>query len=323
MSASRQKHNHIPYGLLIAAVLLLCVAVVAGCAFYWADDAGKEPSLPSEVLSNQPSIASAVDPSGYTQKTLSHDAVYEGHLILVNAQVPYRFPETNRLVGVYDNKSDGYKVKDRNVQVDEDMMGPLDAMLHDFHEATGNGEVLALSGFRTYDYQKTLLANKVNEVGAVEASKWVAPPGGSEHHTGYAMDLGVFNQFGRLEDYTGEGVYSWINQSCYKYGFIVRYDEEKSDLTGVSYEPWHFRFVGKPHAYIMTQQGICMEEYIDYLKQFPFGRQHLQIEDYDGKRYEIYYVKAEQGDTQVPVPTGRAYTLSGNNVDGFIVTVEL
>ena len=98
---------------------------------------------------------------------------------------------------------------------------------------------------------------------------------------------------------------------------------KKSDLTGVSYEPWHFRFVGKPHAYIMTQQGICMEEYIDYLKQFPFGRQHLQIEDYDGKRYEIYYVKAEEGDTQVPVPTGRAYTLSGNNVDGFIVTVEL
>lgn len=112
--------------------------------------------MPSEALSNQPSIASAVDPSGYTEKILSHDAIYEGHLILVNAQVPYRFPETNRLIGVYDHKSDGYKVKDRNVQVDEDMMGPLDAMLHDFHEATGNGNVLALSGFRTYDYQKTL-----------------------------------------------------------------------------------------------------------------------------------------------------------------------
>lgn len=72
----------------------------------------------------------------------------------------------------------------------------------------------------------------------------------------------------------------------------------------------------------MTQQGMCMEEYIDYLKQFAFGETHLQIEDSDGVRYEIYYVKAETGTTQVPVPTDRPYTLSGNNTDGFIVTVE-
>lgn len=321
MSADR-KTIRSSYGLLLAAVLVLCITVVAGCAFYWADAAANGPAAPGQALSNLPSAASAPDTAGYTFRSLSGEELHRGHLILVNAQVPYRFPETSRLVGVYEHKSGGYKVKDRNVQVDEEMMGPLDAMLRDFHEATGDGDVLALSGFRTYDYQKTLLANKVSQVGATEASKWVAPPGGSEHHTGYAMDLGILNRFGRLEDYTGEGVYSWINQNCYKYGFVVRYAEEKSSITGVSYEPWHFRYVGKPHAYLMTQQGMCMEEYIDYLKQFAFGETHLQIEDSDGVRYEIYYVKAETGTTQVPVPTDRPYTLSGNNTDGFIVTVE-
>ena len=94
-------------------------------------------------------------------------------------------------------------------------------------------------------------------------------------------------------------------------------------MTGVSYEPWHFRYVGVPHAYLIQNQNMCFEEYIDYLKQFEFDKQHLEV-DFQGQNYEIYYVKANENQlTQVPVPKGRDYSISGNNVDGFIITAEL
>ena len=70
-------------------------------------------------------------------------------------------------------------------------------------------------------------------------------------------------------DYTGTGECSWLNQNCYQYGFVVRFPEDKEELTGIDYEPWHFRYVGIPHAYMMTKNNLCLEEYISFLKQYP------------------------------------------------------
>ncbi|NLB43301.1 MAG: peptidase M15, partial [Clostridiales bacterium] len=93
--------------------------------------------------------------------------------------------------------------------------------------------------------------------------------------------------------------------------------EEKRSKTGIEYEPWHFRYIGKPHSYIATEYNMCLEEYVDYLKEFQFGEKHLRVRDGDGKRYEIYYTDK----LDVPVPSGKQYKVSGNNVDGFIITV--
>ena len=71
----------------------------------------------------------------------------------------------------------------------------------------------------------------------------------------------------KRQDYTGAGTCSWINQNCWKYGFIVRYTQEKQDITRYGNEPWHFRYVGEPHAYLIRGMGLCMEEYLSTLKQ--------------------------------------------------------
>ena len=68
---------------------------------------------------------------------------------------------------------------------------------------------------------------------------------------------------------------------------------------------------------------MCLEEYIDYLKQFSFSKQHLNVEDDQHQRYQIYYVPSDGQRTEIPVPKDNQYTISGNNVDGFLVTVSL
>ena len=87
----------------------------------------------------------------------------------------------------------------------------------------------------------------------------VADPGSSEHHTGLAFDVAITGEasFGA----TKQSV--WLAQHCWEYGFILRYPADKTAITGISYEPWHIRYVGREHAMIMRIENLCLEEYID------------------------------------------------------------
>ena len=256
----------------------------------------------------------------YTMIVKKAEDIHRGNLILVNNRIPYTFPENNRLRSVYDMKNSSYQVKDKDVLLEEQMIPPLNQMLEDFQKKKGANDLIVISGYRTKQYQAELLQQRTKEDGAAEAAKWVAQPGGSEHHTGYALDFGIYTRSGKSEDYTAQGKYSWINENSWKYGFIVRYPSDKTDLTGILYEPWHFRYVGIPHAAVIREKGLCLEEYMDYLRQFPYDGEHLQVTA-QVKNYEIYYVKADGKKTKVPVPENKDYSLSGNNTDGFIVTI--
>jgi D-alanyl-D-alanine carboxypeptidase len=255
------------------------------------------------------------DTNAYTAVNRDLSDIHRGDLLLVNADAPYHFPENIDLVSLYDYKSASYQVADKNVLVAREITEPLNRMFDDFYGRYHNGAVIVVSGYRSYDYQQTLLHNEIAEKGEA-AYRWVAVPGSSEHHMGLAVDLGIYHRDGTSEEYDGTGSYAWINRNAYKYGFIVRYDESKSDITGITREPWHFRYVGIPHAYVIMRKGFCYEEYIDYLREFRYGKKHLLVTCGSGT-YEIYYTR----DTQVPVPRDKPYSISGNNVDGFIVTV--
>ena len=89
----------------------------------------------------------------------------------------------------------------------------------------------------------------------------VADPGCSEHHTGLAFDLNVPDQF-----FVDTAQYIWLKQHCWDYGFIMRYTDEKEDLTGIIGEEWHIRYVGVQHAKNIQSLDYCLEEYVDYLK---------------------------------------------------------
>jgi hypothetical protein len=128
---------------------------------------------------------------------------------------------------------------------------------------------------------------------------------------------------GESFDFRGEDEYAWINENCYKYGFIVRYDSEKTDITGIAYEPWHFRYLGLPHSEIISGTRLCYEEYMSYLKAYPYDGDHMMFTSETGDKYEIFYIRSAGETTSFELPEGTEYFVSGNNIDGYIVTLKL
>ena len=133
-----------------------------------------------------------------------------------------------------------------------------------------NLNIYATSGYRSYQTQETLFNNYVNghinndgmtyEQAFAEASTYSQIAGASEHQTGLTMDVNwTETSFGS----TKEG--KWLAENCWKYGFIIRYPKDKQDVTGISWEPWHLRYVGRYHAEKMHEMNLCLEEYLEYL----------------------------------------------------------
>lgn len=122
--------------------------------------------------------------------------------------------------------------------------------------------IIVDSGYRSYDYQQVIWDDQVTNKGLKETQKYVAPPGGSEHQTGLAVDVAIIrnNQFS--DEITEEDPeIKWLIDNAYKYGFILRYPKGKESITGYNYEPWHYRFVGLRLAYIIHEFNITLEEY--------------------------------------------------------------
>lgn len=129
---------------------------------------------------------------------------------------------------------------------------------------------IAREGYRTQEEQQQLLDEKIeayeNEGKSKSEAKklaeqWVAIPGTSEHQLGIAVDINADTTKSSSDD-----VYSWLAENAHKYGFIKRYPSDKTDITGVINEPWHYRYVGKEAALEIYSQGMCLEEYIDTLE---------------------------------------------------------
>ena len=152
--------------------------------------------------------------------------------------------------------------------IDSRVYPALQQMMDDCR-AAGLNPVIC-SSYRTHDKQEELFRKKVNtlrkqgysqEEAETEAARWVARPGTSEHETGLAVDI-VDKSYQLLDEKQEQTpVQQWLMAHCAEYGFILRYSVEKSDLTGIGYEPWHYRYVGVEAAKAITEQGLCLEEY--------------------------------------------------------------
>lgn len=149
--------------------------------------------------------------------------------------------------------------------VDRRMYPYLQQMFDDCRAA--GLKIMVNSGYRSYEDQKSILVNRYNryknqgmttEEAQAEALKWVAYPGYSEHHTGLAVDIISSN----TEVCSNDRTWAWLKENCAKYGFIWRYPGAKTEITGISNEEWHFRFVGVEAATYIMENGICFEEYL-------------------------------------------------------------
>ena len=150
-----------------------------------------------------------------------------------------------------------------------------------------------------------------------------------ESPTGLCFDLlGYDAASGSYPAFSGEGTSAWVPENCAKYGMILRYPADKVSETGHEYSSGHYRYVGEPHSEIMAEKSMCLEEYLEWVKKYNFEKP-LSFTAYDGKSYEVWYVKeGKDRTTKLPIlqkADGKdySYTISGNNYDGFIVTVCL
>ena len=179
-----------------------------------------------------------------------------------------------------------YRRTDRVLKLDLTAEKALEAMMQDMF-ALGIDDVCVQSAYRTYAEQQNLFNNYVNseinkglsrEEAIANANKYSARPEYSEHRTGLCVDFFVPSCMLELENYGYEGsypndvgftetnAYPWLLKNCWKYGFILRYPEDKVDITGYSYESWHYRFVGLEVASIIHQTGLSYEEYLEIFK---------------------------------------------------------
>ena len=324
----QRRHKWKPAVLLLDLLLLAAAAGAGALAYRYFLTPEKPPASPvsgpdepEDPSAPRPLAERMTTPSGVacTRTDFGEEAIYAGDLILVNNWTAYHFPEEEPdLPAIYDGKTGSYYVRDREVLLAPHALEALNGMLDAFQAQGGSKSVNVVAGYRTKEFQQHLFDQSAEQNGLDHAQQFVAQPGGSEHHTGLVVDLSILHADGSSEEYRGAGEYAWINENCQNFGWVVRYDMNKVALTGISTEPWHFRYVGVPHATAMVRENLCLEEYIDYLKQFTFDKEHLTVACGDGT-YEIWYAQG----SAIHVPDGGEYTVSGNNVDGLIVTCKV
>ena len=237
--------------------------------------------------------------------TLTRDQVYAGPLILVNAAHPIQ-REAEPELAATDGRHPDILMERRAARL-------LAACVQ---AVRGAGAIVPVSGWRSQAEQQAIWDDTLEREGEDFTRKYVALPGCSEHQTGLAMDLGrAADHIDFIRpDFPYDGVCGVFRRVAADYGFLQRYTREKEALTGISEEPWHFRYVGVPHARLMAEHDLCLEEYVPFLQERP-----RTCRLGNGSRARVSWLSCPGGAVEAELPEG-CCQVSGDNVDGFIVT---
>ena len=153
------------------------------------------------------------------------------------------------------------------ILVDRDHYIPANYQVEMFDDARAAGLALFVrEGYRTTKEQQQIMDDRIKEYenqgcskkeAKKKAEEYVAIPGTSEHQLGLSVDINA-----DTSKCSSDAVYQWLDENAYKYGFVKRYPEDKTDITSINNEPWHYRYVGKDAARTMKQENLCLEEYL-------------------------------------------------------------
>lgn len=242
-------------------------------------------------------------PTDYMEVPTPFSDIHKGDLVLVNASNPSHFSkEELGVVKVYDAADNPgcYGISYPGTTfLCPAALTPFNRMMAEYNKATNNTDVMF-----NYGWVRSGDKNSTPESGC-----------------GLDIQLHLKKADGSYGYFTNTAPYSWIFEHMSDYGFIERYPKDKASVTGRKSGYTALRYVGIPHAKYMKDNNLCLEEYIDLLrKDYAFP---AKLEFSTGaSSYQIYYVAATQEDgAMLPVPLSGEYRISGNNIDGFIVTV--
>lgn len=240
------------------------------------------------------------------QKVRVNQKIHQGHVLLVNPDYPFQHEYEEECIQLA-----------KEITLAKTAGEKIARALEEIH---ANQQIVYVSGKRSLQEQIDLYEDSIKENGIEFTKKYVAKPGCSEHETGLAIDLGIAKE--EIDyirpDFPFDGIALEFRKIASKYGFILRYQEEKQDLTKIGFEPWHFRYVGVPHARIMEQKDLCLEEYISYLNQFDSLTNTLNYQDETGS-YKIFTTDQEM---EFEVENDIEVSISGNNVDRMIICLK-
>ena len=202
----------------------------------------------------------------------------DAYLVLVNADnaLDEDYLPVN-LTDVKNTRDDGRSVQ----KLSEYAARALEALFIELYacgyddKGPGGYPVTVMSAYRSYSYQNQLFNGYVEremnddntltrEQAEAITETYSARPGTSEHQTGLCADMHNLSSAGKA--FANEEEYAWLTENCWKFGYVLRFPDGKTDITGITYEPWHYRYVGRYHAYMMKKLDMCLEEYVEYLK---------------------------------------------------------
>lgn len=318
--------------LLLAAVAMVISSCVNSCSSTPADDNAVSTEAATTTTAPQSTIVDSLKPTDgstpgiiqtkptkeeedvtkYTSEVHPFEDTYKGDLVLINSDHMYQFPEGDTdIVTFFDHMDKScYSVCDLVTKLDSTALSHLDALMQGFIAEGNENDITVIGGYRTLEEQNDKYNSGLSGFSG----------GYTDYHSARTFDLGIFPKDGSSSGYYSSfGNYSWIDEHASDFGFIVRYPEGKESYTGERARTYTYRYVGLPHAVYIKQNGLCLEEYLEELKDH---RSSNPLEITAGNDlYNVYYVPAEKnGNTEVPVPKDQTYTVSGDSSGGFIVS---
>lgn len=235
---------------------------------------------------------------------LNKKDIHKGHLILINPQYSYHNNEIQL-------------INEQNVLLEKKTATLLQYVLNHIDKYQ---EIALVSGYRTLEEQTKLYKQSIAKNGEEFTRKYVALPHHSEHQTGLAIDLALASDdidFIR-PSFSNHSLCDKFKEEALQYGFIERYPQEKETITSIAQEPWHFRYVGIPHAAYMSEHHLCLEEYIEFIKEYRICQPLYYT--FQNRLFFIFYVPMTKDSITLSLKDKYVYQISGNNIDGFIVT---
>ena len=264
----------------------------------------------------------------FGSETVPASDIHSGMLLLVNRD--YATEDiTEGLVTLFGKKTESYGLKDTSLQLLEEPLSAFNAMADAFHAENNGAKLLVTTAYRTKEEQRKIYTSSLSNKSA-DGSVTAAMAGFSDYETGCSVSVTVMRD-GQYLDLGGadcEKERAWFDAKAAKYGFILRYPADKTEITGFPYESGHFRYVGPVHAIYMHGTGLCLEEYLKKLREYAYtgsSSSHLTAPGADNKAYEVLFVPLEhpeEATAEIPVPADAPYQISGNNIDGFVITVD-